>query len=143
MLKFDVTLLYVLVAFPIAHAILKRFLFRPLASILEERERDERAAAQVHSESLEELSKTVAWAERELARARQEALKQRETLRAEGRAQWEKKLGEAQAAARAAIDSASHEIQAQAGLSSRDLPARARGLARELAEKLLGRKLAA
>jgi F-type H+-transporting ATPase subunit b len=143
MLKFDVTLLYVFLAFPIAYAILKSYLFRPLVEILEERERDERTAARVHAESLEELQKTLAWAERELARTRQEALKQREALRAEGRAHWERKLAEAQAAARASIERASREIEKQAGLSSAELPARARALARELAEKILGRELAA
>jgi F-type H+-transporting ATPase subunit b len=143
MLKFDVTLLYVFLAFPIAYAILKSYLFRPLVEILEERERDERTAARVHAESLEELQKTLAWAERELARTRQEALKQREALRAEGRAHWERKLAEAQAAARASIERASREIEKQAALSSAELPARARALARELAEKILGRELAA
>src|SRR5207245_1504309 len=136
MLKFDVTLLYVFLAFPIAYAILKSYLFRPLVEILEERERDERTAARVHAESLEELHKTLAGAERELARARQEALKQREALRAEGRAHWERKLAEAQAAARASIERASREIEKQAALSSAELPARARALARELAEKI-------
>jgi F-type H+-transporting ATPase subunit b len=143
MLRFNVTLLYVFVAFPIAYAILKRYLFGPLVQILEQREYDEATAARVHAESLEELSKTISWAERELARARQEALKQREALRGEGRAHLERKLAEAQTAARAAIESASGEIEAQAARSSEQLPDRARDLARELAEKILGRKVAA
>ena len=143
MLKFDVTLLYVFVAFPIAYAILKRFLFRPLIEILDERERDERSAARIYAESLEELEKTVAWGQRELSRTRQEALKQREALRAEGRAVLERKLAEAQAAAKIAVESASREIEAQAALSAEQLPTRARGLAGELAQKILGRKLAA
>jgi F-type H+-transporting ATPase subunit b len=143
MLKFDVTLLYVFIAFAIAYAILKRSLFGPLVHILEERERDERSAARVHAESLQELEKTIAWAQRELSRTRQEALKLRETLRAEGRAQWERKLAEAQVAARASVERASLEIEAQAVRSAAELPARARELARSLAEKILGRKLAA
>ncbi len=143
MLKFDVTLLYVLIVFPVAYAILKRFLFDPLGQILDERDRDERTAARVHAESLEELSKTIAWVERELARTRQEALKQREALRAQGRAQWEKKLAEAQSVARELIERASREIEGESMRSAQELPARARGLARDLAERLLGRKLAA
>lgn len=143
MLKFNVTLLYVFVAFPIAYAILKRYLFRPVMEILEGREHDEATASRVHAESLEELAKTVRFAERELARTRQEALKQREMLRAEGRAHLERKMVEAQAAARESIERASAEIQGQAAQSGQQLPDRARGLARELAEKILGRKLAA
>jgi F-type H+-transporting ATPase subunit b len=143
MLKFNVTLLYVFVAFPIAYAILKRYLFGPLLEILEQREQDEATAARVHAESLEELSKTISWAEKELVRARQEALKQREALRGEGRAHLERKLADAQAAARTSIERASHEIEEQAARSAQQLPDRARDLARELAEKILGRKLAA
>src|SRR5262249_53140359 len=100
MLRFNVTLLYVFVAFPIAYAVLKRWLFVPLMAILDARERDEATAARVHAESLEELQKTIAAAERELARARMEALKEREKLRAEGRTQWERRLAEAQTSAR-------------------------------------------
>ncbi len=143
MLRFNVTLLYVWVAFPIAYAILKRYLFTPLAAILDQRERDEATAARVHAESLEELEKTIAAAERELSRARMEALKQREKLRGEGRAQWERKLAEAQTAARAAIDRGSGEIDEQAKRAAQELPSRARTLAGELASKILGRKLAA
>lgn len=143
MLKFNVTLLYVFVAFPIAYAILKRYLIAPLVEILEDRDRDEATAARVHAESLRELQKTIALAEHELARARHEALRQREALRAEGRGHWERRLDEAQAASRSSIDRASREIEALAAASSADLPVRARNLARELAEKILGRKLAA
>jgi len=143
MLRLNVTLLYVFVAFPIAYAILKRWLFVPLMAILDARERDEATAARVHAESLEELQKTIAAAERELARTRIEALKEREKLRAEGRAQWERRLAEAQGAARAGIEQASREIDEQAGRASAELPSRARALANELAAKILGRKLAA
>jgi F-type H+-transporting ATPase subunit b len=143
MLKLDVTLLYVFIAFPIAYAILKRFLFLPLAAILQEREQDEQTAARVHAESLQELAKTIAWVERELSRARQEALKEREALRSEGRAHWERKLAEAQAAAQASIERANREIETHADRTCAELPARIRELARELAQKILGRRLAA
>src|SRR6185295_13904137 len=91
----DVTLLYVLVSFLIVYAILKAFLFRPLSAILDERAREETDAEKVHAASLEKLSRAIARAEADLAQARREALKQREALRAEGRAHLEKKLEEA------------------------------------------------
>ena len=68
-------------------AILKRYLFGPLSSILDEREREAASAEKVHSESLSELQKTIARAEAELAKARGEALAIREKLRGEGREQ--------------------------------------------------------
>ena len=41
----DVTLLYVVLAFVVAYAILKKFLFGPLAAILEARQSEEQTSA--------------------------------------------------------------------------------------------------
>lgn len=139
----DVTLLYVVFAFVVAYAILRKFLFLPLAAILEERETEEQTAAKVHAESLEGLRKTVAHAEEELARARREALKERETLRSQGRGHLEKKLAEAGAAASEVLERASREIAEETERSASELPQRVGQLARALAEKVLGRGLAA
>jgi F-type H+-transporting ATPase subunit b len=139
----DVTLLYVIVAFTIAYAILRKYLFVPLAAILEERATEEATAAKVHAESLERLAAEVARAEAELSRARVEALKEREAMRAEGRTHLEKKLAQARASAAEILEQANREIAAQTERSSVELPRRVRQLANALAEKVLGRKLAA
>ncbi len=139
----DVTLLYVIFSFLIAYAILKKFLFVPLAGILEARETEEATAARVHAESLEGLSRAVAHIEQELARARREALKERETMRAEGRAHLEKKLAEARGAAGTVLELAASEIATEAARSAAELPRRTEILARTLVEIVLGRKLAA
>jgi F-type H+-transporting ATPase subunit b len=133
----------VLLAFGVSYAILKRYLFAPLSGILEAREREERDAQKAYAESLETLEKAVAAGEQKLSVARREALKTREELRSEGAALLEQKLGEARARASEEIARGSREIEAQASESSRQLPERAKSLARELAEKILGRKLAA
>jgi F-type H+-transporting ATPase subunit b len=139
----DVTLIYVIFAFLIAYAILKKFLFLPLSAILEARKSEEEIAARVHAESLQGLSNAIAHIEQELARARREALKERETLRSQGRAHLEKKLAEARAAATATLERASAEIASQAKSSAEELPRQVQLLARALAEKVLGRRLAA
>lgn len=139
----DVTSLYVVFAFLIAYAILRKYLFSPLAGILEQRELEEKSAAKIHVESLEELARTVARAEQALSGARREALRQREALRAEGRAHLEKKLEAARAAAGAAVERGRREIVSQAARLTAELPERAAELARGLAEKILGRKIAA
>lgn len=139
----DVTLVYVILAFLISYAIFKKFLFAPLAAILDERAAEEKAAEKVYAESLEGLSRAIARAEEEMARARREALKQRETLRAEGRAHLDKKLQAARAFAQETLEKAGQEIDAEAARCSAELPGGARQLARDLAEKILGRKLAA
>jgi F0F1-type ATP synthase membrane subunit b/b' len=139
----DVTLLYVVLAFLVAYAILKRHLFLPLAGILEARETEEATAARVHAESLEGLSRAVAHIEQELARTRREALKERETMRGDGRAHLEKKLAAARAAAAALLDLAASEIATETARSAAELPGRTETLARTLVEKVLGRRLAA
>ncbi len=139
----DVTFLYVVLAFMASYAILKRYLFVPLSAILDQRESEARSAEKVHAESLAELEKTVARAESELARARGEALALREKLRGEGRGLWERKMEEAKAAAQAALNRGTEEIGVAAQKSAAGLPRAARELARVLAEKILGRNLAA
>jgi F-type H+-transporting ATPase subunit b len=139
----DVTLLYVVLSFLVAYAILKKFLFLPLAGILEARETEEATAARVHAESLEGLSRAVAHVEQELATARREALKERETMRGDGRAHLEKKLAEARTAAGALLELAASEIATETARSAAELPRRTETLARTLVEKVLGRRLAA
>jgi F-type H+-transporting ATPase subunit b len=139
----DVTLLYVIFAFVVSYAVLKRFLFRPLGAILEEREEEERTAARIHTESLRELERAVAEGEARLSLARREALKERETLRAQGLTRFEQLLAEARQAASASVEAASRTIETDAARAASELPSRSRALAVELAEKILGRKLAA
>jgi F-type H+-transporting ATPase subunit b len=139
----DVTLLYVIFAFVVSYALLKRFLFVPLGAILELREQEEQVAARLHAESVRELERTVAEAEARLALARREALKERETLRAEGLSRFEQKLGVARAGATSSVEAATREIADQVHKAAAELPEKARALAVELAEKILGRKLAA
>lgn len=139
----NVSSLYVILAFGICYWILKKYLFAPLSAILDAREQGERQAEAAYTASLAELEKAVAAGEGKLAEARREALKTRETLREEGTALLEKKLEEAHAAAHAALERGGREIEAQEASSKKELPEKARGLARELAEKILGRKLAA
>jgi F-type H+-transporting ATPase subunit b len=139
----NVTSLYVLVAFGISFWILKRFLFVPLSAILEARENEEKAAQDAYAEALQRLERAVAAGEEKLSMARRDSLRTREELRAQGLAVLEQRLQEARAQASEAIGRGSKEIEAQAAETVRVLPERASGLARELAEKVLGRKLAA
>ena len=139
----DVTSIYVIICFTIVYAILKRYLFGPLGAILDERDHEEKEAAALHAETLARLQEAMSEAEQKLSLARREALKTRESLRAEGRGRLEARLAEASAAAAATIESASHRIQRLSEGLSGLLGERAASLARDLAEKILGRKLAA
>jgi F-type H+-transporting ATPase subunit b len=142
MLKIDVTFLYVIVVFLLTSGILKRYLFGPLAAILEARQTEALAAQKSHAESLAALSRTVAEAEEKLSTARREALKVREGLRGEGAARLSQRLEEARVASEAAVAQAVKRIESEAAASSKKLPGEAATLARTLAEKILGRRLA-
>ena len=139
----NVTSLYVLVAFVASCWIFQKFLFAPLIAILDARERDEREAEASYRDSLASLEKAVAAGEERLSAARREALQAREQRRAEGLAILEKGLDEANARAAEALGRGTGEIQQKAHEVARTLPERSRSLARELAEKILGRRLAA
>lgn len=139
----DITFVYVVLAFIATFAILKRYLFAPLSAILDAREAEAASAEKVRGESLAALEETISRAEASLAQARGEALVVREKLRGEGRAHLEKRLDEAHASAETTLNRASDEIGASAKASAAELPGRARELARLLAEKILGRKIAA
>ena len=78
-----------------------------------------------------------------MSRARREALKRREALRTEGRVHLDKKLLAARASAQETLEKAGLEIETEAARCSTELPGGARQLARVLAEKILGRNLAA
>jgi F-type H+-transporting ATPase subunit b len=139
----NVSSLYVILAFGICYWILRKYLFVPLAAILDAREQGEKEAEKAYAASLADLQKAVAAGEERLAETRREALRTRETLRAEGVALLEKKVSEAQAAAQGSVEKGVADIEGQAAGLAKDLPERARALARELAERILGRKLAA
>ena len=139
----NVTSLYVLFAFVASCWIFNRFLFQPLSTILDGRERNEREAEAAYTASLASLEKAVAAGEEKLSAARREALRAREERRAEGLAALEKRLEEANGRAAEAIAAGAGDIRKQAADVAGTLPERARSLARELAEKILGRKLAA
>jgi len=135
--------LLAIAAFVAVYAIAKRYLFLPLSAILDERQREEREAARLHAEGVTSLEAAVSRAERALALARGEALKAREDLRAQGRAHLEARLAEARRAAEEAVKRATTEIKGETRRSAAELPDRSRSLARLLAEKILGRKIAA
>jgi len=139
----NVTSLYVIVAFVASCWILNRFLFAPLTAILDARERDEREAENAYTASLAALESAVAAGEARLSDARREALRSREALRTQGLTELERRLGDANVRAADALARGTGEIEQQARDVARTLPDRARGLARDLAEKILGRKLAA
>ena len=123
--------------------VLNRFLFAPITAILKEREQEERESSGTHEGALRRFHEAVARIEAELAATRREGLKLREERRAEGRRLREERIGAVKAQASARVAEASASIESQTREAAASLPMRTREIARTLAEKVLGRPVAA
>ena len=123
--------------------LLNRFVFRPVSTILDERERDITTASAAYSEALSEFKAAADKFEADLSLARREALKLREERRAEGLKQRSERIEKIKAETSEKLTAASTELEQLSRSISADLPARVASLARTLAGKILGREVAA
>ena len=139
----DVSMILMLAIFFATLWVLNRFLFAPITAILKEREAEERGSSQSLEEARARFEEAAARIETELAAARREGLKLREERRAEGRRVREEKVAAVKGEASARLTEAGASIESQSGKAAAELPGRIQALARELAEKILGRRIAA
>ncbi len=139
----DFSLILMLAIFFATLWLLNRFLFVPITAILKEREEEERGSSLAIEEARARFQEGAARVEAELAAARREGLKLREERRAEGRRIREEKAGVVKEETSAKLTEAGASIEAQSRRAAAELPARIRELARQLAEKVLGRRVAA
>jgi F-type H+-transporting ATPase subunit b len=123
--------------------ILNRFLFGPLNKILAARQAeidDARAeferARDLQNERMEQI-------DAQLAAARKEAFSLREQAQQQGRARRDEVLAAARADAMQSIENAKAEIDGQVRGAKKDLESEAESLAKQIAERLLGRPVVA
>ena len=122
--------------------ILNRFLFGPLNAILAERERETESARAEFEKARELEQERLTQIEARLADARKEAFEIRSEATRDGRATRDEALAAARADAAAEIDRARGEITAHVAAAKRELSSEAETLARQVAERLLGRQVA-
>jgi F-type H+-transporting ATPase subunit b len=139
----NVSMLLILAIFFAVLWLLNRFVFRPVTAILDERERDSTTASQAYAEALSEFQAAADKIEADLSLARREALKLREERRAEGMQLRSQKIEQLKSETAEKLAGASAELEEHSRGGATDLPARVAALARLLAEKILGRKVAA
>lgn len=137
------SMILILAVFFSAMWLLQTFLFRPIVGILKERETEARDASESFAKARAEFDAAAEKVENELSLARREALKLREELRAEGQKLRSEKTESAKKESLATLSAASSEMDELARKASAELPARVIALARTLAEKVLGRSVAA
>lgn len=122
--------------------ILNRFLFGPLNAILAERERETDSARAEFEKARQLEDQRLTQIEERLDAARKEAFAIRGEATHEGRAQRDAALAAARADAAAEIERARGEITEQVAAAKKQLSAEAETLARQVAERLLGRHVA-
>jgi F-type H+-transporting ATPase subunit b len=139
----NVSMLLILAIFFAVLWLLNRFVFQPVTAILDERERDSTTASQAYAEALAEFQAAADKIEADLSLARREALKLREDRRAEGMQLRSQRIEQVKTETAEKLSGASTELEQHSRRVATDLPARVAALAQLLAEKILGRKVAA
>jgi F-type H+-transporting ATPase subunit b len=139
----NVSMLLILVIFFAVLWLLNRFVFTPVSGILDERERETSTASRAYAEALAEFRAAAEKIEAELSLARREALKLREERRGEGMKLRSEKIEQVKAETGKKLAGASSELAQDSRRVATDLPGRIAALAQMLAEKILGRKVAA
>jgi F-type H+-transporting ATPase subunit b len=139
----NVSMLLILAIFFVVLWLLNRFVFRPVSTLLDERDRETSTSTRAYAEALAEFSAAAEKIEAQLSLARREALKLREQRRAEGMKLRSEKIERAKTETAGKLSAASAELEQASRRVSADLPGRIAALAQTLAEKILGRRVAA
>ena len=138
-MEFDASLLVIMVIFLIAHFIARAFFFRPILDVMKRREGRVEAAKQTYDQAFAEAEERLARERERLQGARKEAAEHRESLRREAQEQRQEMLAAAKEKADGDLAAAREELADQVAGERADLESRARDLADEMAERLLGR----
>lgn len=138
----DLSLLLVMAVFWATYAVLRRFVFKPLGAILEEREKTLETAAAALTASVEKEREALARIDAEMTRARREAMAHRESRRQEAARARQGLLDEARERTRAGLAEAQAALDADLVAARAELTRDARALAGEIASAALGRRVA-
>lgn len=141
MITLDYTILVQAIAFLVFWFLLARLLFKPFMALLGERERRTegvKAEAASLKEEGERLAKEYEYA---IAQARAEARAVKEGIVEEGRRARERLLNQAREEASRMMEAVRQEIQRELQRGREFAAREAEAIARQMAEKILGRKI--
>jgi len=142
MLKVDFTILIQVVNFLACVAILNYLLFRPVMRIIEERKKRIEGLGKEAGALREKMEERKREYERRLEEIKLQALESREMLRRDGMERAREILAQARQDASEILNSAKERIEQDIKIASEQLEHRAKDISVEIAEKLLGRKVA-
>ena len=138
----DLSLLLIMALFWATYAVLRAWVFRPLGTILEEREAKAATATEALAKALENEKETLASIDRRLTQTRREALTARQASRDEANAKRQVVLDGAREKSRLAAAAAQARLDAEVAAARAELAKNVRTTAGEIASLALGRRIA-
>jgi F-type H+-transporting ATPase subunit b len=135
------TFFALIVSFLVFWFIFSRLFFRPFLSLISERERRLKDLNERTENLIKQARDASEERDRRIAAVRHEAFTRREAERRKAESEGAALLEGAKAETRAAIERARAAIDAELHSAGRELESMGRGLAAELAERVLGRRL--
>ena len=143
MLKLDINLLYTVVNILVMYALLRKFLFKPIQNVLNQRQKkieDDIAAAQT---SKNEAAAALNAAQAKLQNVDNEAAARREAYAKQAEVEKQQLLDDAQKQADAIVAAGKAAVEVERQNKLQDADAQAASLARSMCEKLLKHNLTA
>lgn len=141
MINLDKTLIIQMINFLILLLILNRLFYKPILGILEKRKNHIRQSEETVEELETRASEQWEAYERQLQEAKIEANLERERIKGEGLETQKKLLEEVRADASRATEDARKRIEEETSKARDLLRDQVKGVASEMAEKILGRRL--
>ena len=141
MLKLDLNLLWTVVDVLILYVLLRKFLFKPIQNVLDQRQKTIEADIAAAKTSKTEAAAALTTAQDKLRNVDNEAAARREAYEKQAEKEKEQLLQDAQRQADAIVAEGKAAAEAEHARRLRDANAETSALARDMCEKLLARNL--
>jgi F0F1-type ATP synthase membrane subunit b/b' len=138
----DLSLLLIMALFWATYAVLRAYVFKPLGTILVEREKTTATATDTLAKALENEKETLADIDRRLTQTRREAIAARQAARTAANAKRQALLDETREKARLAATAAQAKLDVEVAAARAELARNVRTTAGEIASLALGRRIA-
>lgn len=142
MISLDWTLILQFINFVVLLVVLNKLLYRPLLAVLEQRRETIEGSHNKAKNLQTEIDEKMVRYQAQLSEAKTSANLERANLKQTAVAEESKILGEAQQKAADRLQVIKSQVSAEAAEASKTLQAEAKGLAGQIATKVLGRELA-
>jgi F-type H+-transporting ATPase subunit b len=136
--SFDASILVIMAIFWVTYFILRICFFKPMVALLDEREGRVTAAQQTWDQAFAETQKRIEEERAQLADTRRKAMNARAERRREAQDRRLETLAEVKKSVQNELAQASATLESQVSVERQTLAQRARGLADQIVERLLG-----